>query len=83
MLFRSGAEIGHAVPGAGMAVLGEGENPDLMAPGLQLPAKVFHGGDNTIHRRDVPIGCNQNFHGRPRFSCLKYITEQPGGILQG
>ena len=79
---RHGAQAGHAVLPAGMTVLGEGQHPDLVAPGLQLPAEILHRGDHAVHRGKVPVGCNQNFHVRPRFSCLKYITGQPGGILQ-
>ena len=79
---RHGAQIRYAVPLIGPAVLGEGEHPDLMAPGLQLPAEILHRGDDAVHRGDVPVGCNQDFHGRPRFSCLKYITGHTGGILQ-
>ena len=77
-----GADGGDAVPGPGVERLGQRQDPDLMAPALQLPLQVFHRGDHTVYRRRIPICGNQDLHNRfPSFVLFSYTT-QPRRTLQ-
>ena len=59
---RHGPDPGHTVLHGGVQVLGEGQHPDLVSPQLQFPPQIQYGGHHPVHRRAVPIGCNQNLH---------------------
>ncbi|CDC71833.1 unknown [Oscillibacter sp. CAG:155] len=59
---RHRPDAGHAVLYGGVQILGQRQHPDLVSPQLQLPPQIQDGGHHAVHRRAVPIGCNQNLH---------------------
>ena len=56
-----GTDVSHISLPTGVGRLGQGQYPDLMTLGSQLPFQIQNRGHHAVDGRCVPIGCDQNF----------------------